>query len=180
MAKGNPEDVVSLAVLWNSKLVLALLSGAYDQCPKLADETAKHLDGLVGTPMIPLHHLASAYGRAQAAPKDRSTARALKTALSKHQKWQAMSPGNYEAPYLLLMGLSRQLRGDSDGADRFFGQAIESAQKHQLPIVEALAHLATRSSEDDPAGQHHHDQAAEIWADIGNIAGLSRLQDQRA
>lgn len=171
------EDAVSLSVLWNMKLVLAVLSGHYEEAPEFGEQTNRYLSGLAGTTIVPFHHMLNAYGLARTEPRERSTRSALKTAIRKYERWQELSPANYRAGYRLMLGMAALTSGDTGEATRRLGEAIATSRADDLPIVEALSHLAAAEvADDDEAAEAHLVAAAGVWASIGNVAGLEQLQ----
>lgn len=171
------EDAVSLSVLWNTKLELAVLSGHYEVAPRFADETGRYLSGLAGTTIVPLHHMLNAYGRVKAEPDRRSTRSALKTALRKYERWQHLAPSNYRAGYELLLGLDGLLARKVEEAKRHLFEAVNTSQADKLPIVNALSHLAIADLVTDEEEIESHVLAAgRVWASMGNVAGLEMLQ----
>ena len=107
-------DVVALSVAATMKLGLYFWCGDYAGAVTVADEAIEHISGMDGNPVMQLVHLTSAMSRIHAAPKDRTTRRAVRTAIALHRKWAKDAPANYAAPCALIEGTwARQTLGTS-------------------------------------------------------------------
>jgi predicted ATPase/class 3 adenylate cyclase len=133
-------DVVAVGTAAIIKLGLRFWCGDHEGGLPLAEETARYLDGLVGTPNVQLYHLVNALSRIRVAPRDRATARAVRRALTLHRTWAAEAPGNYAAPDALIRGVWLRAEGDLRTAERHLDRAIVLAEEHRLPLIGALAH----------------------------------------
>ena len=157
-AARREQDVVALSGAAIQKLILHFLCGDDAGGLPLADETARYLEGLSGTPNVQLFHMINALSRARAAPGDPATARAVRRSLALHRVWAAAMPANYAAPRALVEGVWARARGDLGQAERHLDLAIALAEQHQLALVSALA----------------HEEAGDLYARAGRIS-LSRL-----
>ncbi|MGB5149889.1 MAG: AAA family ATPase [Mycobacterium sp.] len=136
-------DVVALSVAATMKLGLYFWCGDYAGAVTVADEAIEHISGMNGNPVMQLVHLTSAMSRIHAAPKDRTTRRAVRTAIALHRKWAKDAPANYAAPCALIEGTWARARGQHRRAEEFLEQAIELAEEHQLPLIAAAAYTET-------------------------------------
>ena len=133
-------DGVALSVAATMKLGLHFWSGDYTGALAVVDDAMEQIAGMDGNPVMQLIHLKCALTRIHAAPEDRSTRRAVRTALTLHRNWAADSPANYAAPYALIDGAWARARKDHRRAERLLEQAIELAELHQLPLIAATAY----------------------------------------
>lgn len=133
-------DGVALSVAATMKLGLHFWSGDYAGALTVVDEAMEQIAGMDGNPVMQLIHMKCALSRIHAAPDERSTKRAVRTALALHRKWAADSPANYAAPYALIEGAWARARKEHRKAERFLEQAIELAETHQLPLIAASAY----------------------------------------
>jgi predicted ATPase/class 3 adenylate cyclase len=179
-AARRENDVVGLGTAAIMKLGLRFWSGDDAGAIPLAEQTAEHLDGLVGTPNVQLYHLCNALCRIGAQPRRRATARAVRQALALHRRWAAAAPANYAAPYELIQGVWARARGNRARAERHLDRAVVLAEQHQLPLIGALAHeevgvlyaATARSS----LSRHMTRAAHERWLSIGLTVRCTRLE----
>jgi predicted ATPase/class 3 adenylate cyclase len=134
------QDGVALGGAAVQKLILHFCCGDHAGGLPFADETARHIAGLSGTPNLQLYHMINALSRVCAAPGDRVTARAVRQSLALHRKWAEAAPTNYAAPYELIQGVWMRARGDRRRAEQHLARAIALAEQHQLPLISGLAH----------------------------------------
>jgi predicted ATPase/class 3 adenylate cyclase len=134
-------DEVTLSAIATQRLGLHYWSGNYaGALDGVADEAIEHIDGMAGTAFMQIIYLTESLSRIHAAPKDRSTKKSVRRALSKHRKWAEDAPANYAAPYALIQGSWASARGHHGKAERHLHRAIELAEEHQLPLIAAAAH----------------------------------------
>ncbi len=139
-AARRESDGVALSVAATMKLGLHFWSGDYTGALEAVDEAMEQISGMDGNPVMQLIHMKCALTRIHAAPEDRSTKRAVRTALALHRKWAIDSPANYAAPCALIEGVWARARRDRQRAERLLEQAIELAEAHQLPLIAATAY----------------------------------------
>ncbi|MGH3870793.1 MAG: AAA family ATPase [Pseudonocardiaceae bacterium] len=156
-------DAVLLGVAAITKLGLHFWCGDDAGVLPFAEQTARHLGGLTGTPNVQLFHLTNALSRIRVAPDDRSTARAVRRSLALHRTWAAAAPANYAAPCALVEGVWARARGDLRQAERHLDLAIALAEEHRLPQLSALA----------------HEEAGALHAQTGRVS-LSELMVRKA
>ncbi|MCV7408911.1 cyclase [Mycobacterium florentinum] len=144
-------DEVALGVAAAMKQGLHFWCGDYVGAVAATLEAIEHLGGLDGTTPAQLVYLLGALSMIHTAPRERSTARFVHQTLASHRKWAATAPDNYAAPYALIQGAWAHARGQHTKAEHYLHQAIELAEKYQLPIISARA----------------HEQAAALYAETG-------------
>jgi predicted ATPase/class 3 adenylate cyclase len=133
-------DVVAQAGASVIKLGLHFWSGDDAGAIPHAQETARYLDALAGTPNRQLFHLVDALARIRAAPTARATAEAARRSIRLHRGWAAVAPENYAAQCALVDGAWARARGHLRRAERLLDRAIALAEEHRLPQISALAH----------------------------------------
>src|SRR5262249_28286172 len=170
---------VALSVAANVKLGLHFWSGDYEGALGVADEPFEHISGAAGTAVLHITHLTNAVTRIQVAPNDRSTKQAVRRALALHRKWAAAAPANYAAPSPLIEGVWGRARGQLTDAERHLDRAIELADRHQLPLIGALAHeeAATLYAQTGRATLQEHmlRKAHRRWLRLGMAVRAGRL-----
>jgi predicted ATPase/class 3 adenylate cyclase len=173
-------DSVALSAAAITKLGLHLWYGDDAGALPFAEETERLLDGMAGTSNVQLYHFANALIRMHLAPRDRSTARAVKRALALHRKWATLAPANFAAPYELLIGVWARAKGDINAAERGIQRAITLADEYQLPLVgglacEEMAELFAATGR-APLGRMVLRAAHERWLTAGMTARSDRLE----
>jgi predicted ATPase/class 3 adenylate cyclase len=173
-------DVVTLSVAAITKLALHFWCGDDAGVLPLADETARYLMGLSGTSNVHFYHLVNALSRVRVAPRDRSTARAVRESLALHRQWAAVSPANYAAPFELISGVWTRAQGDLRQAERHLDSAIALAEQYQLPLMSGLAHeeagaLCAQTGREDRSRELLR-AAHQKWLSLGMVVRSDRLE----
>ena len=133
-------DEVALSAAATIKLGLHFWCGDYAGAVAVADDAIQHIGGMAGNAIMQLIYLIETLSRIRTAPKDRSTRKSVRRALSLHRKWAAGAPANYAAPYALIQGTWARACGHHREAERYLDHAIKLAEEHQLPLIAAAAH----------------------------------------
>lgn len=173
-------DTVTISAAAITKLGLHFWCGDYAAGIALADETEPLLIGMVGTPNVQLFHMANAISRIHSAPSERSTAVAVRRALKLHRRWARLAPENYGAASDLIDGLWARARGDRASAERHLDRAVSLSERHQLPLITALASeelgdLLAESGRDSMSRLLIR-SAWSTWASVGMTVRCSRLE----
>jgi predicted ATPase/class 3 adenylate cyclase len=172
-------DEVALSVAANVKLGLHFWSGDYAGGVRVADDAFEHISGSAGHAVLHIVHLTSAMSRMHAAPGDRATRKSVRRAISLHRKWAAGAPANYAAPCALLEGAWARVRGRHRDAERYLDRAIELAEQHQLPLIDALAHEEAAALYAETGRTKLHEQmlrsAYQRWLSLGMAVRTGRL-----
>jgi predicted ATPase/class 3 adenylate cyclase len=172
-------DKVALSVAATIKQGLHFWCGDYVGAVRVSDEAVERIGGLAGTVTMQLVHLVSAFSRIQVAPGDPATRQAVRRALALHRKWAAGAPANYAAPCALLEGAWARARGQRNSAERCLERAVELAEEHQLPMINALAHeeVATLYAETGRStlSEQMLRSAYQRWLNLGMAVRVQRL-----
>lgn len=133
-------DEVALSTVATMKLGLYFWCADYAGAADAAGETLAHAGGMAGTAIFQLDHLIAALSMIHAAPGDRATRQCVHRALELHRKWAVDAPANYAAPCELLEGVWARAGGHHRKAELHLERAMTLADRHQLPLIAALAH----------------------------------------
>lgn len=159
-------DEVAFSTVATMKLGLYFWCGDYTRGADAAREALAHIGGMAGTAIFQLDHLIAALTLIHAAPDDRATRQCVHRSLDLHHKWAADAPANYAAPTELLQGVWARARGHHRRAETHLDRAMTLAERHQLPLIAALA----------------YEEAATLYADIGRqslVEHMLRTAHQR-
>jgi predicted ATPase/class 3 adenylate cyclase len=172
-------DKLALSVAATMKQGLHFWCGDYVGAVRVSDEAVQHIGGMAGTVTMQLVHLVSAFSRIQVAPGDPATRQAVRRALALHRKWAAGAPANYAAPRALLEGAWARARGQRNAAERCLERAVDLAEEHQLPMINALAHeeVATLYAETGRStlSEQMLRSAYQRWLNLGMAVRAQRL-----
>lgn len=133
-------DEVALGAAATIKQGLHFWCGDHAGAAAATPGAIEYLSGLDGTVSTQLVYLVGALSMMQSAPRDRATARLVRQALKLHRKWATGAPENYAAPYALIQGAWARAHGQHAKAERHLHEAIELAERYQLPVMSARAH----------------------------------------
>ena len=164
-------DEVALSVGAAAKQGVHFWSGDHAGAAAATPEAIQYLGGLDGTTASQLVYLVGALSMVHCAPRERSTAHFVGKALKLHRKWAAGAPENYAAPYALIQGAWARAHKQSAKAERHLYDAIELAERHQLPAISARAHeeVATLYTETGRTTltEHMLRSAYQRWLNLG-------------
>jgi predicted ATPase/class 3 adenylate cyclase len=164
-------DEVALGVAAATKQGLHFWCGDHSGAVAATADAIEHLGGLAGTTSSHVVYLLGALSMIRSAPRDPSTKRFVRKALSLYREWAAGAPENYAAPHALIQGAWDRARGRNSNAERSLHEAIELAEENQLPLIGALAHEETAALYADigrtSLGRHMLRTAYQRWLNLG-------------
>jgi predicted ATPase/class 3 adenylate cyclase len=133
-------DEVLLSVAATMKQGLHFWAGDHTGAAAATDDAIEHIGGMAGTAISPLVYMIGALSMMRDAPRDRSTVRFVRRTLTMHRKYAEGSPENYAASYALIRGAWARVRLQHATAEQHLHQAIELAERNQLPMIGARAY----------------------------------------
>lgn len=142
------EDRSVIGAVYLNKLVLNYLFEHYEEALELAGLCENYLDGLRGTPAVPIFHFYDSLVRLSsydAAPG--STKRAILKRVARNQrkmkKWARHGPMNHLHKYLLVQAERFRVLGKNTAAEEHYERCIELAKEHEYINEQALANELT-------------------------------------
>jgi predicted ATPase/class 3 adenylate cyclase len=173
-------DVTALSSYHLVKLGLHFMFGDFSGALHHANESEKCLDGIRGTPNVPIFHATNALVRLRAEPGRRSTRRALRRARRGFRSWRKHCPANYETPWLLMEAEAARASGDFRRAEELYDQTITAADRSGIAISAALAReycgdLHAREGRDRVASAYLS-AALEGWSALGADGKVEQLR----
>jgi predicted ATPase/class 3 adenylate cyclase len=172
-------DTAALSSYYLLKLGLHFLLGSFEAGVRYADESEKWLDGLRGTPNVPIFHTTNSIVRLRAAPRSAATRRAIRRARRGYRAWRRLSPDNYEAPWLLVEAEIARAERRYRRAEELYDRAITAADQYGLVTIGALAReycgdLHARDGRDRVA-RAYLSSALDAWVSLGAEAKVDQL-----
>ncbi len=137
-------DNTTLCNLYLSKLYLNYL---FNKAPKAVENAVfaeKYLDGVVGTPAVPVFHFYDSLSRMALFPEShgkeqRRILKKVNANQKKMKKWARHAPMNYLHKFHLVEAQRYRILGRDAEAAECYDQAIQLAKKHEYTNEEALA-----------------------------------------
>ncbi len=141
----HANDRSAICVTHLNKLVLCYLFEDYDQALANADLTETYLDGIRGTPGIPVFHLYDSLVRlalCNSSPVFQRMRFLLKVALNqrKMRKWSRHGPMNHLHKYMLVEAERMRVLGKYSSAEQLYDRSIKFAKEYEYINEEALAY----------------------------------------
>jgi predicted ATPase/class 3 adenylate cyclase len=173
-------DVVTLSTSALIKLSLCFWCAEDSDGLSALQETARYLVGLTGTCNVPWYHMMNALIRIRVAPRERSTAHAVRRSLTLHRRWARVAPANYASACALIEGVWARAQGDRRRAERHLDRAIALAATHQRPHIGALAQEEASAlyaeTDRSSVGRIMLRAAYETWLNLGMTVRSDRLE----
>ena len=139
------KNVNALAQIYLHKLILCYLFLAYPQSVTHAAEAEKYMNGLTGTPGVPVFHFYDSLARLALWPETQESEREslLRKVVANQEKmklWAQHAPMNYLHKFYLVEAERARVLGKDGDAREYYDQAITLAQEHEYLNEEALAY----------------------------------------
>jgi predicted ATPase/class 3 adenylate cyclase len=173
-------DMTMLSGYHLSKLGLLCFFGDFEGAVHHADEAEPYLDGVRGTPNIPLFHAVSTLARLRAAPNAAATRRALRRARRGFRVWRKHAPMNYEQLAILIDAEAARAAGKYREAEKLYDECITVAERSGTIMAAALAReycgdLHALQGRDRIA-RAYMSSAVEAWSSTGGDGKVAQLR----
>jgi len=179
----SSRNLTSIAYYLIPKLELLYLFGEHDLAATIGKESEQSLQGVLSQVLETDHRFylgLNAVALLRRGSEGRRELEAtLKKSIQKFKKWASIQPDNFEQQLLILEAESRALSGADGEAMRLYDAAIDTAKKHRMLHLEALANeLAGRyhtGKRRDHVARAYLAQAMELYAEWGAHAKVRKL-----
>ncbi len=137
-------DRSAICVIYLNKLVLCYLFEKYDLATENAAKAAEHLDGVPGTPAVPVFYFYDSLARLAACEpntgvSEKAVLGKARSNQRKMKKWAHHGPMNHMHKFMLVEAERFKVVGQYDKAEKCYQQAIKLARENEYVNEEALA-----------------------------------------
>jgi predicted ATPase/signal transduction histidine kinase/CheY-like chemotaxis protein/tRNA A-37 threonylcarbamoyl transferase component Bud32 len=137
-------DRSAICVTYLNQLLLCYIFGDYAAALKAAAKAAEHVDGILGTPGVPIFYFYDSLARlavygADTGRKQTGLLRKVGSNQRKLKKWARHGPMNHMHKYLLVEAERLKTAGKDSLAAEYYDSAITLARKNEYVQEEALA-----------------------------------------
>jgi predicted ATPase/class 3 adenylate cyclase len=173
-------DLTALSSYHLTKLALYYMFDDFEGARYHAEESAKCLDGMRGTPNVPIFHSTNALVHLRVAPGARATRKAVRRARRGFRSWKKHSPANYEGLSLLMEAEAARAARRFQRAEELYDRTITAADRSGLVITGALAReycgdLHAQEGRDRVASAYLN-AAVEAWTSLGADGKVEQLR----